>query len=67
LPEDGYAPATFGLEALKGALEKAGVDVLREVEEAYADELNDEIARKARPLILVMLPPRAPPGLCQSP
>jgi uncharacterized protein (DUF697 family) len=52
LPEDGYAPATFGLEALKGALEKAGVDVLQVVEEAYADELNDEIARKAYPLIL---------------
>jgi uncharacterized protein (DUF697 family) len=52
LPEDGYAPATFGVEALKGALEKAGVDVLREVEQAYADESNDEIARKARPLIL---------------
>jgi len=52
LPEDGYAPATFGVEALKGALEKSGVDVLREVEQAYADESNDEIARKARPLIL---------------
>jgi uncharacterized protein (DUF697 family) len=52
LPEDGYAPATFGLEALKGALEKAGVDVLRELEETYAEESNDEIARKSHPLII---------------
>jgi len=52
LPEDGYAPATFGLEALKGALERAGVEVLREVEESLADELNDEIAQRAHPLIL---------------
>jgi uncharacterized protein (DUF697 family) len=52
LPEDGYAPATFGLEALRGALEKAGVEVLREVEEALAYEWNDEISRKAHPIIL---------------
>lgn len=52
LPEDGYAPASFGLEALKRALEKAGVDVLREAEEAGQKELNEEIAKKAHPLIL---------------
>jgi uncharacterized protein (DUF697 family) len=52
LPQDGYVPATFGLEALKDALEKAGVHILRQVEEACADELNDDIARKAHPLIL---------------
>jgi uncharacterized protein (DUF697 family) len=52
LPEDGYAPTTFGLEPLKEALEKAGIAVFREAEEALAEEFNDEIARKAHPLIL---------------
>ncbi|GLI95383.1 kinase [Methylocystis echinoides] len=51
-PEDGYAPSAFGLEALKDALEKAGVSVLREAEQAYADSLHDDIAGKAHPLIL---------------
>jgi len=51
-PEDGYAPPNFGLEALKDALERAGVNVLREVEKAVVDSLNDDIARKAHPIIL---------------
>jgi uncharacterized protein (DUF697 family) len=52
LPEDGYVPATFGLESLKDALVTAGVEVLRAFEEALAEESNDEIARKAHPLVL---------------
>lgn len=52
LPEDGYPPARFGLAALKDALATAGVDVLRRMEEAYAGETNDEIARAAHALIL---------------
>lgn len=51
-PEEAFSPAAFGLEALMEALGKAGVEVLRDSEEAHADELNDETARQARPLIL---------------
>ena len=50
--EDGYAPENFGLEALNDGLERAGVSVLRTVEEACVDLLNDDIARRAQPLIL---------------
>jgi uncharacterized protein (DUF697 family) len=52
LPEDGFAPTDFGVEALNVALIDVGVDVLRRIEESFAQEINDEIAQKARALIL---------------
>ncbi|WP_162009683.1 GTPase family protein [Methylocystis heyeri] len=52
LPEDGHVPIGFGDETLKAALIKTGADVLRKIEENFAEEANDEIARQAHPFIL---------------
>ena len=51
LPEDGYAPPEFGLEALWRALEAAGPTAFEALHRARADAENDQRRAKARPLI----------------
>src|SRR5205823_2764759 len=51
LPEDGYAPPEFGLEALWSALEAAGPRAFEALHRARADAENDQRRAKARPLI----------------
>jgi uncharacterized protein (DUF697 family) len=51
LPEDGFAPSDFGLEALWRALEVAGPAAFEALHRAPADAENDQIRARARPLI----------------
>ena len=51
LPEDGYAPPEFGLEALWRALDAAGPKAFEALHRARADAENDQRRAKARPLI----------------
>jgi len=51
LPEDGFAPSEYGLEALWRALEVAGPSAFEALHRARADEENDAIRARARPLI----------------
>ncbi len=67
LPEDGYPPSAFGLEALKDALEHAGVHVLAEIEASRSDEVADEIASRAHPLILAYAAATAASGAAPIP
>jgi uncharacterized protein (DUF697 family) len=50
-PEDGFAPAEFGLEALWRALEVAGPSAFEALHRARASAENDVIRARARPLI----------------
>jgi uncharacterized protein (DUF697 family) len=51
MPEDGYAPPEFGLDALWRALEAAGPKAFEALHRARADAENDQRRAKARPLI----------------
>jgi uncharacterized protein (DUF697 family) len=51
LPEDGFAPSEFGLEALWRALEVAGPSAFEALHRSRADAENDQIRARARPLI----------------
>jgi uncharacterized protein (DUF697 family) len=51
LPEDGYPPHEFGLEALWHALEVAGPRAFEALHRARTDAENDQIRARARPLI----------------
>jgi uncharacterized protein (DUF697 family) len=51
LPQDGFAPLDFGLEALWRALEEAGCSAFEALHFARADTESDRIRARARPLI----------------
>lgn len=51
LPEDGFSPLDFGLEALWRALEEAGCSAFEGLRSARADADSDQIRARARPLI----------------
>jgi hypothetical protein len=51
LPDDGFSPCEFGLEALWRALEVAGPSAFEALHRARADAENDQIRARARPLI----------------
>jgi uncharacterized protein (DUF697 family) len=51
LPEDGFSPCDFGLEALWRAIEQAGPKAFEALHLARSDAQSDRIRAKARPLI----------------
>jgi uncharacterized protein (DUF697 family) len=51
LPEDGFPPQDFGIEALWAALEKAGPQAFDALHRAATDADNDRTRAKVRPLI----------------
>jgi uncharacterized protein (DUF697 family) len=51
VPEDGFAPADFGLEQLRVALEAAGYSAFEALHNAQAEIESDQIHARARPLI----------------
>ena len=51
LPEDGFSPCDFGLEALWRAIEHAGPKAFEALHLARSDAQSDRIRAKARPLI----------------
>ena len=51
LPEDGFQPADFGLEALSKAIEAAGLHALDALHQGFADAESDRTHARVRPLI----------------
>jgi uncharacterized protein (DUF697 family) len=51
LPEDGFPPQDFGIEALRRVLEAEGLSALETLHRARADAESDRIRARARPLI----------------
>jgi hypothetical protein len=52
LPEDGFTPTSFGLDAMKKALIDVGVDAIRNIERLILEGINQQISREAQGLIL---------------
>jgi hypothetical protein len=51
LPEDGFVPQDFGIEALRQALEAHGLSAYEALYRAQSDVESDRIRQRARPLI----------------
>jgi uncharacterized protein (DUF697 family) len=51
MPEDGFAPQDFGIDALRGVLEAEGLSAFETLHRARSDAESDRIRAHARPLI----------------
>ena len=52
LPEDGFTPPLFGLDALNQALIEVGIEAITNIEGSILDGMNRQISREAQGLIL---------------
>jgi uncharacterized protein (DUF697 family) len=52
LPEEGFAPPDYGIEALRHAVADAGIEIIGRLHKLHLEAENEAIARAARTLVL---------------